>query len=111
SIENIRHVYANFKKKYSGLQLQSLFWGATSSTVEELFYAKMDNLKYINLEAYEYLENNRLDGCFLKHTCRGELLTAMGRVSNNQMYPIAWAIVKVETLKISPGSCHFSMMI
>nr|GFA15926.1 splicing factor [Tanacetum cinerariifolium] len=50
-----RHVYANFKKKYSGLQLQRLFWGATSSTVEELFYAKMDDLKYINLEAYEYM--------------------------------------------------------
>nr|GEW20811.1 hypothetical protein CTI12_AA105810 [Tanacetum cinerariifolium] len=26
-----------------------------------------------------------LDGCFLKHTCRGELLTAMGRDANNQM--------------------------
>ncbi|GJR75293.1 hypothetical protein Tco_0087658 [Tanacetum coccineum] len=50
-----RHVYANFKKKYSGLQLQRLFWGVASSTVEELFYAKMDDPKYINLEAYEYL--------------------------------------------------------
>nr|GEY54989.1 calcium/proton exchanger [Tanacetum cinerariifolium] len=30
-----------------------------------------------------------LDGCFLKHTCRGELLVAMGRDENNQMYPIA----------------------
>ncbi|GJY20378.1 hypothetical protein Tco_0392944 [Tanacetum coccineum] len=49
-----RHVYANFKKKYNGLQLQRLFWGATSSTVEELFYAKMDDLKYINLEAYKH---------------------------------------------------------
>ena len=37
-----------------------------------------------------------LDGCFLKHTCKGELLTAMGRDANNQMYPIAWAVVKVE---------------
>nr|GEX11462.1 hypothetical protein CTI12_AA176900 [Tanacetum cinerariifolium] len=35
-----------------------------------------------------------LDGCFLKHTCRGELLVAMGRDENNQMYPIAWAVVK-----------------
>ncbi|GJS78556.1 calcium/proton exchanger [Tanacetum coccineum] len=26
-----------------------------------------------------------LDGCFPKHTCRGELLVAMGRDSNNQM--------------------------
>ncbi|GJU64403.1 retrovirus-related pol polyprotein from transposon TNT 1-94 [Tanacetum coccineum] len=37
-----------------------------------------------------------LDGCFLKHTCRGELLVAMGRDANKQMYLIAWAIVKVE---------------
>ncbi|GJY61298.1 zinc finger, CCHC-type containing protein [Tanacetum coccineum] len=37
-----------------------------------------------------------LDGCFLKHTCRGELLTAMGRDANNQMYPIARAVVRVE---------------
>nr|GEX19224.1 hypothetical protein [Tanacetum cinerariifolium] len=32
-----------------------------------------------------------LDGCFLKYTCR-----AMGRDANNQIYPIAWAVVKVE---------------
>ncbi|GJV11295.1 hypothetical protein Tco_1352836 [Tanacetum coccineum] len=32
------------------------------------------------------------DGCFLKHTCRGELLIAMGRDANNKMYPIAWAV-------------------
>ena len=37
-----------------------------------------------------------LDGCFLKGTCRGQLLTAMGRDGNNQMYPIAWAVVNVE---------------
>ncbi|GJT58867.1 calcium/proton exchanger [Tanacetum coccineum] len=41
-----------------------------------------------------------LDGCFLKHTCRGELLVAMGRDANNQMYPIAWAVVKVENNEI-----------
>nr|GEY63264.1 hypothetical protein CTI12_AA105810 [Tanacetum cinerariifolium] len=35
-----------------------------------------------------------LDGCFLKHTFRRELLVAMGRDANNQMYPIAWAVVK-----------------
>nr|GFC36997.1 hypothetical protein CTI12_AA204890 [Tanacetum cinerariifolium] len=37
-----------------------------------------------------------LDGCFLKSTCRGELLTAMGRDGNNQMFPIAWAVVNIE---------------
>nr|GEV03484.1 hypothetical protein CTI12_AA105810 [Tanacetum cinerariifolium] len=36
------------------------------------------------------------DRCFLKHTCWRELLTAMGRDANNQMYPIAWAVVRVE---------------
>ncbi|GJZ45406.1 60S ribosomal protein L34 [Tanacetum coccineum] len=37
-----------------------------------------------------------LDGCFLKGTCRGELLTAMGKDGNNQMFPIAWAVFNVE---------------
>ncbi|CAI9292586.1 unnamed protein product [Lactuca saligna] len=37
-----------------------------------------------------------VDGCFLKGICRGELLTAVGRDANNQMYPLAWAVVPVE---------------
>ena len=37
-----------------------------------------------------------LDGCFLTHTCKGQLLTAIGRDANNQMFPIAWAVVGVE---------------
>ena len=37
-----------------------------------------------------------LDGCFLKGTIKGELLTAMGRDANNQMFPIAWAVINVE---------------
>ena len=37
-----------------------------------------------------------LDGCFITHTCKGQLLTAMGRDANNQMFPIAWAVVDVE---------------
>ncbi|GJR57492.1 putative reverse transcriptase domain-containing protein [Tanacetum coccineum] len=31
-----------------------------------------------------------LDGCFLKTICKGELLSAVGRDGNNQIYPIAW---------------------
>ncbi|CAN0904846.1 hypothetical protein LINGRAHAP2_LOCUS23334, partial [Linum grandiflorum] len=38
-----------------------------------------------------------LDGCFLKGLCKGELLTALGRDANDQMYPIAWCIVEVES--------------
>lgn len=37
-----------------------------------------------------------LDGCLLKHICSGELLTIMGRDAKNKMYPIAWAVVKIE---------------
>ncbi|GKC11510.1 hypothetical protein Tco_1008292 [Tanacetum coccineum] len=37
-----------------------------------------------------------LDGCFLNYTSRGELLTPIGRDANNQMYPISWAVVRVE---------------
>ncbi|CAI0432777.1 unnamed protein product [Linum tenue] len=38
-----------------------------------------------------------LDGCFLKGLCKGELLSAIGRDANDQMYPIAWAVVEVES--------------
>lgn len=37
-----------------------------------------------------------LDGCFLKGQIKGELLTAIGRDANNQVYPICWAVVDVE---------------
>ncbi|CAI9297233.1 unnamed protein product [Lactuca saligna] len=37
-----------------------------------------------------------LDGCFLKGQVKGELLTAIGRDANNQVFPIAWAVVDVE---------------
>ncbi|GJX74687.1 pentatricopeptide repeat-containing protein [Tanacetum coccineum] len=37
-----------------------------------------------------------LDGCFLKKPNSGEILTAVGRDGNNQIYPMAWAIVNVE---------------
>lgn len=37
-----------------------------------------------------------LDGCFLKGLLKGELLAAVGRDGNNQMFPVAWAIVEVE---------------
>ena len=40
-----------------------------------------------------------LDGCFFKGACQGERLCAIGRDANNQMYPIAWAIVEQETTK------------
>ncbi|KAH1215927.1 hypothetical protein GmHk_13G036969 [Glycine max] len=39
-----------------------------------------------------------LDGCFLKGEYRGQLLTAIGKDGNNQMLPIAYAVVEAETI-------------
>lgn len=37
-----------------------------------------------------------LDGCFLKTVCGGQMLSAVGRDGNNQMYPIAFSVVESE---------------
>ncbi|CAN1848533.1 hypothetical protein LINPERHAP1_LOCUS38969 [Linum perenne] len=37
-----------------------------------------------------------LDGCFLKGEVDGMLLAAVGKDGNNQVYPIAWAVVESE---------------
>ncbi|KAF3622552.1 hypothetical protein FXO38_31214 [Capsicum annuum] len=36
------------------------------------------------------------DGCFLKGVCKGQLLVAVFKDGNNQMLPLAWAVVEVE---------------
>ncbi|KAK8565144.1 hypothetical protein V6N12_058718 [Hibiscus sabdariffa] len=37
-----------------------------------------------------------VDGCFLKGSLKGEILSIVGRDSNNQIFLIAWAYVEVE---------------
>ncbi|CAN1135647.1 hypothetical protein LINPERHAP2_LOCUS8965 [Linum perenne] len=37
-----------------------------------------------------------VDGCFLKGEVKGMILTAVGKDGNNQMFPIAWAVVEGE---------------
>ncbi|XP_049354774.1 uncharacterized protein LOC125819371 [Solanum verrucosum] len=37
-----------------------------------------------------------LDGCFLKGVSKGQLLVAVCKDGNNQMLPLAWAVVEVE---------------
>ncbi|KAL4585548.1 hypothetical protein LXL04_010170 [Taraxacum kok-saghyz] len=41
-----------------------------------------------------------IDGCFLKSICKGELLSAVGRDANDNIYPLAWAIVVVENKEL-----------
>jgi hypothetical protein len=38
-----------------------------------------------------------LHGCFLKGTYKGQLLAAISRDPNNQMYPLAFVVVEAET--------------
>ncbi|MBA0787307.1 hypothetical protein Gotri_006968 [Gossypium trilobum] len=38
-----------------------------------------------------------LDGCYLKGIAKGELLTVVARDANNQMFPLAWCVVKVKS--------------
>jgi hypothetical protein len=57
---------------------------------------------YVSLAAMKkgFLEGCRpiigVDGCFLKGPYKGQLLSAVGRDGNNNMYPIAFAIVEAE---------------
>lgn len=39
----------------------------------------------------------RLDGCYIKKPHPGQLLSAIGINENNQIFPIIFAIVEVET--------------
>ncbi|GJX54880.1 hypothetical protein Tco_0284777 [Tanacetum coccineum] len=54
-IKCTRHIYANFKKKYSRLQYQRLFWVAASCTLEQQFQQIMDQIKLLDANAYDYL--------------------------------------------------------
>nr|KAJ0215437.1 hypothetical protein LSAT_V11C300115580 [Lactuca sativa] len=58
------------------------------------FYVCFDGVKKGWIEGCKRIIG--LDGWFLKGICKGELLCAFGRDANNQIYPIAWAIVCVE---------------
>ena len=58
------------------------------------FYVCFKGLKEAWLEGCRRVIG--IDGCFLKTICKGELLSAVGRDGNNQIFPIAWAVVSVE---------------
>ena len=59
------------------------------------FYVCFDALKRGQLEGCR--KTIGLDGYFLKGLFKGELLVAVGRSGNNQMFPIAWVVVDQET--------------
>ncbi|XP_076934335.1 uncharacterized protein LOC143600567 [Bidens hawaiensis] len=50
-----RHIYANFKKKYNGVEFRNLFWAASKTTLDHEFLSILDKIKSINIEAYDHL--------------------------------------------------------
>nr|KAJ0190145.1 hypothetical protein LSAT_V11C800408950 [Lactuca sativa] len=50
-----RHIYANFNKAFSGLELKKLFWACAMICVEGNFLRNMEKIKTISPNAYEYL--------------------------------------------------------
>ncbi|CAI9270023.1 unnamed protein product [Lactuca saligna] len=53
----VRHIYANFRKVYSGIQFRNMFWAASKSTTEGDFKINMDRDKTLS-------EENRIVECF-----------------------------------------------
>lgn len=49
----VRHLYANFKKKFSGLLLKQQLWASAKATTNEEFKRKMADLKATSAEAYD----------------------------------------------------------
>ncbi|XP_076941564.1 uncharacterized protein LOC143611177 [Bidens hawaiensis] len=50
-----RHIYANFIKKFRGLQSKNLFWAAAKSTSKQWFERHMKELKTNSKGAYDHL--------------------------------------------------------
>ncbi|XP_060211787.1 uncharacterized protein LOC132639352 [Lycium barbarum] len=64
-----------------------------SRPIFQSFYIYFDALK----KAFQHCRICiGLDGCFLKGVCRGQLLVAVCKDGNNQMLPLAWAMVEYE---------------
>ena len=106
----LKQLEGDFKEQFIHLHdyVQEVVVSNPGSTC--LVKSNKDNLDNLNLFERFYVCFNgckqgwikgcrpiiRMDGSFLKWLCKGEILSAIGRDGNNQMFPIAWAIVSVE---------------
>ncbi|XP_020967348.1 uncharacterized protein LOC110266726 [Arachis ipaensis] len=50
------HIWQNFRKRWSDLELKMCLWSCAKSTTTQDFNATMDKLKKINVGAWEYLD-------------------------------------------------------
>ncbi|XP_057809025.1 uncharacterized protein LOC131023500 [Salvia miltiorrhiza] len=66
----------------------------TDGGVFKALYIGFSSLKKGFMEGCRWILG--LDGCFLKTHLGGQLLSAIAKDGNDQMYPLAWAVVEVE---------------
>ncbi|XP_052726016.1 uncharacterized protein LOC128194445 [Vigna angularis] len=51
----VRHIYANFRKKFSGINLRQLLWKAAATTHPQAWESVMRQIKEVNEEAFKHL--------------------------------------------------------
>ena len=51
----MRHLYANFRKRFSGQKLKILMWKVVRSTHPAVWERVMLTIKELNIDAYKYL--------------------------------------------------------
>ncbi|XP_022642195.1 uncharacterized protein LOC111242577 [Vigna radiata var. radiata] len=51
----LRHLYSNFRKRFSGQILKNLLWRAATSTYPQAWEREMLKIKEVNVEAYKYI--------------------------------------------------------
>jgi len=51
----MRHLYANFRKRFSGKKLKILTWKAAKSTHPAVWERVMLTIKELNIHAFKYL--------------------------------------------------------
>ncbi|XP_052110145.1 uncharacterized protein LOC107464691 [Arachis duranensis] len=51
----VRHLYANFKKRYTGIQLKLMMWNAAKATYYQEWERRMTEIQKVDPGAYNYL--------------------------------------------------------
>jgi len=51
----VRHIYANFRKKFPGKNLKRLLWKAAAATHPQAWEATMRDMKDLNEDAFKHL--------------------------------------------------------
>ncbi|XP_071688226.1 uncharacterized protein [Rutidosis leptorrhynchoides] len=96
--EDARIKLGEFNKKYPQHD-PNVHWKSMRPRKGEKF-ANVSEFKIVSLVMLSVMVINfilrkviGLDGCFLKGIAIGQLLSALGKDANNQVYPLAWAVV------------------